>query len=101
MIGGSLQTRKLTFFFGLNKQDRIALTAGSSSSSNSVNVSFGVVWEVVVDDVTNALNVQTTRGDVRGDHDVDFPRHQLANRSLALVLSDITVECRSNDASLD
>ena len=53
------------FFLG-NKHDRFTFATGTSSSTDTVNVGLIVVGNVIVDYMTDTLNVQTASGDVSG-----------------------------------
>ena len=57
--------------------------------------------EVIINHVTNSLDVQTTSRHIRCHDHVDLAGHQLTNRSLALLLSNVTVQSRSDDAFLN
>ncbi len=48
--------------------------------------------DVVVDDVADALDVETTRGDVGGDENVERTVLELVDRALALGLHDVAVD---------
>ena len=57
-----------------------------------MNVSFRVGGQVVVDDVGDALDIQSAGGDIGGNEDVEDPFFELLDGPFALVLCDITVE---------
>ena len=56
-----------SFFLG-DKHDRLTLTTSSSSPTNAVNIRLIVIGYVVVDNVTDTLNIQSAGSDVGGDN---------------------------------
>ena len=59
-------------FFSVTKGDGDTLSARSSSTTNSVHVAFGDVWEIVVDHVAYPIHVDSAGSDIGGDKDVDL-----------------------------
>ena len=55
-------------FFLSDKHDRFTLTTSTSSSTNTVNVGLIIVGHIVVDDVTDTLNIQAAGSDIGGNH---------------------------------
>jgi hypothetical protein len=53
--------------FGRHKRDGIAVRVGARRTADTVNVIVGRVWNVEVDDMRDALNIQPARGDIRRD----------------------------------
>ena len=72
-----------------NKKNGITLSAGTPGAPNSVNVGFGVVGNVVVDDVADAIHVQTTRRDVCGDQNIQTACLELVDHLFSLLLRHI------------
>ena len=54
-----------------HEQDRFAAAPGAAGAADAVHVGFGVVRNVVVDHVADAIDVEAARGDVGGDEDVE------------------------------
>ena len=75
-----------------HEQQRLARTAGAAGTADAVHVGLGVVRDVVVDDVGDAVDVETTRGDIGGDEDVERARLQLADGAFTLRLHDVAVD---------
>ena len=85
-----------------HEKNRIARTTGTTGTANAVHIGLGVVWDVVVDDVADALHVQATSGHVGGNEDIDFARAQILHGTLTLLLWDVTIDsCRGEAASLE
>ena len=101
LIGRPLKPRQLSFFLRLDEQNRISRPPRPTRSADPVNVGFGVVREIIVDHMTDSLNIQTASCNISRNNYIDSPRFQLANCSLTLILSDISVERRSDHTSLD
>ncbi len=73
--------------------------AGPAGAADAVHVRLGVVRDVVVDDMRDAFDVQTARGDVGGDQDVDRAVLERGDRALTLGLVDVTVDGRSRETA--
>mgnify|MGYP003379388137 CR=1 FL=1 len=56
---------------------------------------------MVVDDVGDVLDVDATRGDIRGDQDIDVAMAEGAQRLLARTLTEVAVDGRSGEPALD
>jgi len=57
-----------------------------------VDILFGVVWHIVIDDVADALDVQPARGDVRCHEHVVAALAEPVQRRLALTLRPVSVD---------
>jgi len=76
------------------------LLAGSSGTTDSVYVVFDVVGEIVVDDIFDILDVQTTRSDVGGQHDRTSTRFEFCENPITFTLLLVTVNSESGPAIL-
>ena len=81
-----------------HEQDRLAGAAGAAGAADAVHVALGVVRDVVVQHVADAVHVEAARGDVGGDQHVDAAVLQLLHGLLALLLLDVAVERGRGDA---
>ena len=50
--------------------ERITLPMGAAGAADAMDISVGCVRHIVIDDVRNALHVQSACSNVRGNHDV-------------------------------
>ena len=82
-----------------HEQDRVAGTACAAGAADAVDVGLGVVRDVVVDHVADALDVEAAGGDVGGDQDVDLAVAQGLDRALTLLLRDVAVDGGSLEAA--
>ena len=57
-------------FAGRHEQDSRALASGATGAADAVDVGFGIVGNVVIDDVGDAFNIETARRDIGGNHDI-------------------------------
>ena len=64
----------------------------AAGSSDSVNVVFGVVGVVVVDDELDVINVEASSGDVRGDEDGGASLLELCENPVAFLLLLVAVD---------
>ena len=74
------------------KADRIAVGAQTRGAADAVHVIFGVLRQVVVEDVADILDVQAARGDVGRNQDFDFAALEFAEQALALLLRHVAGE---------
>src|SRR5687768_10992476 len=49
----------------VDERDRVAAATGTSGSSRAVHVRVEILWHVVIDDVTDVVEVDASGGDVR------------------------------------
>ncbi len=65
-----------------DEQDRFAAAARAAGATDAVNVRLGVVRNVVVDDVRDALDVEAARRDIRRDDDVELAVLEARDRAI-------------------
>ncbi len=87
-----LDSAQHTTLTGGREQDRSTLTTGTTGTADTVHVSFGVVWNIVVNNMADTLNVQTTGGYVGGDQNVEGAFFQAINHLLTQGLAHITIQ---------
>src|SRR5699024_2091993 len=87
-----VQTCALPIFTRSNEQNRFTGTSSTASTADAVNIRLGVVWNIEVDHVRNAVNVETTCCNVGSNQDVQTAILELVNGALTLVLRDIAVD---------
>ena len=63
--------QKSVIFTG--KADRHTCGTRPASATDAVNVILRVLWEVVIDHVGDAFDVDPAPSDIRGDHDFRAP----------------------------
>src|SRR5262249_22474416 len=61
-------------------------------SPDTMDIHFGIEWNVVVDDVRNVLDVKATRGNVRGDQEFNLSAAETAHHAVPLRLVQIAVQ---------
>ena len=81
------------------EQDRLALASGASRAPHAVNVGLRVVRHVVIDDMSDSLDVKASRGHVGRHHDVYLSIFEPRDGALAQRLRDIAVQRRSRKAA--
>src|SRR5689334_123538 len=67
----SLERTQRTMVFGSDETDRIAHSLCASRAPDTMNVILGVFWEVVIDHVRDAVDVDAPRGDVSRHENTD------------------------------
>ena len=77
-----------------------AFVAGSSSTSNSVDIVHDVVWRVVINHMRYVIDVKTTSCHVGADQDVDLSLLETVESLLSLLLGLGSVESGHVEANL-
>ncbi|OCC07233.1 hypothetical protein A3Q37_06966 [Streptomyces sp. PTY087I2] len=84
----------------VDQRDRGALGARAAGAADAVEVGLLVLRRLVVDDVGHTLDVDTARGDVGADQDVDLAVAEGAQRLLAGALAEVAVDRAGGEAAL-
>lgn len=80
--------------------DGIAFSLGATGAANAVDIVLVLVGEVVVDDVGDAGDIDSTGGDIGADKNAQFALFKLIEGALALVLSSVAVDRFGGDVRL-
>ena len=78
--------------FRCDERERVACALCASSAPDAMDVGVGSVGHVEVEDVRDAVDIETTRRDVGGDHDREMSALETAEGLLALSLCTIAVQ---------
>ena len=71
--------------------DAGAAGSGSGSSATSVDVGFGLLGRLDLNNEIDIRDVKSARGNVGGDEDAEFALLEALHSDFSLVLSDVTV----------
>ena len=82
-----------------DKEQRLAGAASAAGTTDAVDVGLGVVRNVVVDHVGNAVNVQATSSHIGCHQDVQAAVLELINRALTESLRDVAVDGSSGESA--
>ena len=88
-----------TTLTGCSKQNRSPLTTRSTGTTNTVYVGFGIVRNIVVNNVTDTLNVKTTSSDIGSDQNIERTFLQAVDHLLTQRLAHITIKSGSGEAT--
>src|SRR5690606_17491278 len=77
-----------------DEQDSLAFTSSPTGSTDTVHIGFVIIWNVVVDDVTDPLDIKAACGHIGRHKNVEATFLELFDGALTLRLGDITVERR-------
>ena len=91
-VGGALDGPEHTALARGDEEDRLAAAARAAGAADAVDVGLGVVRDVEVQHVADAVDVQAAGGDIGGDQDVQLAVLELIDGALALVLRDVAVD---------
>ena len=75
-----------------DEKDRLTTAASATGAADAVHVRLGVIRDVVVDHVGDALDVETAGSHVGGHQDVQAAVLELVHGALALLLRNIAVD---------
>ena len=64
--------------------------ASPGRPADSVDIVLNVLWKIIVDDMANILNVDTTRSDVRGHKDLDAALLKTLHEFKSFGLGEVT-----------
>jgi len=79
---------------GHRQRERVSGPLRATGASDAMDIGIGGVGHVVVDDMGDALHVQTACGDVGGDHHVIPAGSEAVECRLALTLRPVAVKTR-------
>lgn len=85
------------FLIRRDQSQRIPFGFGASSSSNAMNIIFGIVRRIKIDHMRNILNVNAARRHIGRDQHLAFPLFEMLQSVHALVLAFISMNDRSAD----
>ena len=80
--------------FGIIWEDKVdsgTFSTESTSSSNSMNVVLLSVWQLVVDNETNLLNIDTSSKEISCDQDSSGSSSELLHDSISCLLLHLTM----------
>ena len=81
------------FFFDIAEGDGPSSETGPSGPSDSMDIGFRNVWQIIVDHTGKLLDVNASGCDVSGYQHLDFPGFKLIERFLTRALGFVTVNC--------
>ena len=82
-----------------DEEDRLAGASSAACAADTVDVGLGVVGYVEVDDVADAIDVESAGRHIGGDDDVELLVLQSLHRALAQSLAHVPVERRTGEAA--
>jgi hypothetical protein len=77
-----------------DEREGIASTLRASCSSDAMDVSIGGIRHIVVDDVRDALNIQSARRNICSDHDGEMACFETVQSALTLSLGAVAMQAR-------
>ena len=95
LSGGALDRAQHAALARGHEQDRLAAAPGPAGAADPVHVALGVVGNVVVEHVADALHVQPARGHVGGHQHIQLAVLELGDGAFALLLLHVAVDRRS------
>jgi hypothetical protein len=84
--------------FRRDQGERVACALGASRAPDAMDVGIGSIGHVVIDYVRDALNIETTRCDIRRNHNGEVPRFETMQRLFALSLCAIAMQTRDTES---
>ena len=72
--------------FRRDERERITHRHRTTGAANAMNIIFGILWNIVIDNMRDAGDVDTARGDVGSDHHLVFSALKTGERLDTLVL---------------
>ena len=79
-------------FTGIAERERGSGSAGSCRSADAMNVTFGVIRKLIIDDMRDVFNINAPRDDVRSNKDSNSSVVEIREASLPSVLTPVRVD---------
>src|SRR6056297_639946 len=89
--GSTFNCRQHSFFTGGYKEDRFAFTAGTPGTADAVNIGFGIVGNIIIDDVADAFDIQPAGSHIGGNDNIETSFFETFNCFFAHYLGHVTV----------
>src|SRR5690625_5170771 len=89
--GVAVDIAEVIFFAAINEGDRFSGCFGAAGAAEAVDVIFGLVGRVEVDDVRDGIDVDAARSHVCCNEDVELALLESGKRALALALRAVRV----------
>ena len=80
------------------KGQRSAGCPGASGPADSVDVAFGIVWQLVVDDMRDSIDIDSSRDDVGRHEDLDHAAIERRECALASALALVRMDRPGGDS---
>jgi len=96
--GESLQGAERVLILAHDKTDGVPDSLGASRAPDAVDIVLMVRREVVIDDMRDAIDIDSPGGDIGGDKDADFPVPEIVQRTEPLVLGTVGVDGGRGDS---
>src|SRR5690606_19639454 len=95
---GFFDVAQIRGFFCFAKGDGGAVASGASGAADAVDVAFGLVRQIEVEDVGYVVDVDAARGDIGGDKHACFTVFEAVERTVARALAFVAVDGSSRVA---
>src|SRR5215475_6712808 len=73
--------------------DRHTFCAGTGGATDAVDITFGDVRQIVIDDVADAIDVDTAGGNISRNERTQFADTESGEHALTLILRLVAVDC--------
>src|SRR6185369_10744745 len=94
----ALERTQSAMIFGSRKADSVAHRLRAARPADTVDVVFGMHWEIIIHHMRNAVDVNSPSRDVGSDQHAHGAGFEILQCAQALVLRTIGVESRGADA---
>src|SRR6187402_192346 len=81
---GALDLAKQVLLARRDEEDRLTTATSAAGAADAMHVRLGVVRDIVIQHVADALDVETASGNVSGDQDVELAGLQVIDHALTL-----------------
>ena len=98
---GGCDVLQFKLLFYTYKSDCNAGFVGTRGSAASVNVLFGIICNVVMDDVCKVVYVYSTGSNICGNQKTDVFCAKFQHHSVTLFLCKVTVKCICGEIAVD
>ncbi len=99
LLSRILNGMKQALFARRYKQDCCTTATSATGTADTVHIGLGIVGNIVVQNMANAYNVDTTSGYISGNNNIEFAIFQALNSAFAQLLIHVAIQSGGGIAS--
>ena len=101
LLGERFHFAHTSFFFRGKQCDRYTGFPCAARATNAMDVHFGIVGQVIVENMRDVVNVESARGDIGGDQYFELVGAETSKDAFAGILVEVAVNGFGGDAAHD
>ena len=89
-----LDTLELASLFARYKHDRMSISTRSTSTTDTMDIRFWIMRDMIVDDESDIVEIESSRGYICSDKYTNLTRLKRLDRTDSISLHHITIDIR-------